>query len=377
MGAASSRTPDLPTTPPGVPASLPPAPTAAAAGVMRPQPLPAPSQPAPSPPPRTGYVAAAREGYEAIIAAIIRPQRATYALDELGPPAFTFRGRRFERSDFTVVNPRGLRIECSWWQPAAADRPTPELPVVLYIHGNSSCRLAVQECLEPLLAEGVTVAALDCAGSGRSEGDYVSLGWHERDDVAAVVAHLRRSGAVSAVALWGRSMGAATALLHCHRDPSIAGAVLDSAFTDLRTLARELVQDGAAREGYRCGAGWRGGEVGAGEEVGGGVAWAARSPHSGLSTATSSTRATVPAFSAAAAATTAAASLILSSPPRSRLCARPCASARASTSTPCARSATWSGRSCPRCVTLRAAASVLQSAARDASCACAVISNGA
>ena len=34
-----------------------------------------------------------------------------------------------------------------------------------------------------------------------------------------------------------RSMGAATALLHAHRDPSIAALVLDSPFTDLRVLA--------------------------------------------------------------------------------------------------------------------------------------------
>jgi hypothetical protein len=35
-------------------------------------------------------------------------------------------------------------------------------------------------------------------------------------------------------------MGAATALLHGNRDPSIAGMVLDSPFSDLRILAEEL-----------------------------------------------------------------------------------------------------------------------------------------
>ena len=41
------------------------------------------------------------------------------------------------------------------------------------------------------------------------------------------------TGTVSTIALWGRSMGAATALMHGERDPSIAGMVLDSAFADL------------------------------------------------------------------------------------------------------------------------------------------------
>ena len=45
------------------------------------------------------------------------------------------------------------------------------------------------------------------------------------------------------IGLWGRSMGAATALLHGHRDPSIAGMVLDSPFSKLRELALEIVNN--------------------------------------------------------------------------------------------------------------------------------------
>jgi acetyl esterase/lipase len=39
-------------------------------------------------------------------------------------------------------------------------------------------------------------------------------------------------------------MGAATALLHGERDPSIAGMVLDSSFADLQMLAEEMVEKG-------------------------------------------------------------------------------------------------------------------------------------
>ena len=75
-----------------------------------------------------------------------------------------------------------------------------------------------------------------------SEGEYVSLGWYERDDLACVVEYLRRTGLVSYIGLWGRSMGAVTALLHAHRDHSIAGLVLDSPFSSLYRLAEELVK---------------------------------------------------------------------------------------------------------------------------------------
>ena len=56
---------------------------------------------------------------------------------------------------------------------------------MVYLHGNSSCRAESLECLPLILGSGVTLFALDCAGSGRSEGKYISLGHHERDDVQA------------------------------------------------------------------------------------------------------------------------------------------------------------------------------------------------
>jgi acetyl esterase/lipase len=59
-----------------------------------------------------------------------------------------------------------------------------------------------------------------------------------------VIEYLRASGGTSTIALWGRSMGAATALLHGERDPSIAAMVLDSAFSSLVTLSEEMVEMG-------------------------------------------------------------------------------------------------------------------------------------
>ena len=62
-------------------------------------------------------------------------------------------------------------------------------------------------------------------GSGLSDGDWVTLGAREVDDLAVAVAHLRTLEYVSTIGLWGRSMGAVTALLYAQKDPSIAGVV--------------------------------------------------------------------------------------------------------------------------------------------------------
>lgn len=62
-------------------------------------------------------------------------------------------------------------------------------------------------------------------GSGLSDGDWVTLGAHEVEDLETAVAHLRKAYPESAIGLWGRSMGAVTALMYSQRDPSIAGVV--------------------------------------------------------------------------------------------------------------------------------------------------------
>ncbi|KAF4699840.1 hypothetical protein FOZ63_007322, partial [Perkinsus olseni] len=74
------------------------------------------------------------------------------------------------------------------------------------------------------------------------ENGDLRIRYYEKDDLAAVVEYLRRSELASTIGLWGRSMGAVTALLHGDRDPSIAGMVIDSAFQDMRTLATDLAQ---------------------------------------------------------------------------------------------------------------------------------------
>ncbi|CAN0334893.1 unnamed protein product, partial [Laminaria digitata] len=156
---------------------------------------------------------------------------------------FDFVGKGFKRIDFRLFNERGHVLECSHWQPRGWRRAD-QLPCVVYMHGNSSARVEALPQLSLALSLGATLVAFDFAGSGRSEGEYVSLGYYERDDLKAVIEHLRRSGEVGAIALWGRSMGAATALLHGDRDMSIAALVLDSAFADLTQLAEEMVERG-------------------------------------------------------------------------------------------------------------------------------------
>jgi len=178
------------------------------------------------------------EAYDSLWRMIIRPPRELYSPEDLGPDRFASQGTSCERTDFHLMNGRGQRLECSYWRPCSGLLGA--LPCVVYLHGNSSSRLEAGVVLEYLLPRNIAVFSMDLAGSGRSDGEYVSLGYYEEQDLRVAVEHLRTSGRASAVALWGRSMGAATAVLRAGEDEELAACVLDSPFASLRQVVEEV-----------------------------------------------------------------------------------------------------------------------------------------
>mmetsp|Transcript_21313 Transcript_21313/g.38963 ORF Transcript_21313/g.38963 Transcript_21313/m.38963 type:complete len:525 (+) Transcript_21313:112-1686(+) len=187
------------------------------------------------------------ESYDILWKMIIRPPRSQYAVSELGYQRFRFQDKAYVRQDEQVVNERGMKMECSHYyplDPKTSGHPPEKLPCVIYLHGNCSSRLEAVDSLRVLLPRRVSVFCLDLAGSGLSEGEYISLGYYEEQDLKVVIKHLKDSGRVSAIGLWGRSMGAATSILRAAGDPTLGACVLDSPFSSLRLVAEELVNSG-------------------------------------------------------------------------------------------------------------------------------------
>lgn len=113
--------------------------------------------------------------------------------------------------------------------------------------GNSGCRLDAQDAVRILLPMNIMVFAFDFSGCGLSSGEFVSLGFYERDDLRCIIDYLRKQEHVTRIALWGRSMGAVTSIMYSAEDPSVSCCVVDSPFSSLRTLAMELVEKMAAK----------------------------------------------------------------------------------------------------------------------------------
>jgi pimeloyl-ACP methyl ester carboxylesterase len=90
--------------------------------------------------------------------------------EDIGPPLFQTPGDRgllVTRTDFTVQNQLNQRVECSWWKPR--DPTKAKMPCVVFLHGNSSCRIDCLDLLTPALERDFTIVAIDFSGSGCSE----------------------------------------------------------------------------------------------------------------------------------------------------------------------------------------------------------------
>jgi len=181
----------------------------------------------------------AGDSYEEAWKAIIRPYRDTYTEEQLGPAKFSIKGQRCRRRDVKLTNMNGQVLECSHFFPGIDSDL--RWPCVVYLHGNSSSRLEAHDVLKVCLPRNLAVFCFDFAGSGRSEGEFVSLGYGEQKDLVCVLRHLRKSGMATSIGLWGRSMGASTAVMRAGRDHCIGACVLDSPFTHIRLVAEELV----------------------------------------------------------------------------------------------------------------------------------------
>ena len=181
--------------------------------------------------------------YEELWKAIIRPVRDNYTDKDLGPEKFRINSKYYKRKDLTLRNSRNQLLMCSFWEPYDEEREYTYLPCVIYLHGNSSSRCEVIPNLKYLLPLNITVFAFDFAACGRSEGEYISLGWYEILDVKCVINFLRNSNKVSTIGLWGRSMGAVTSIMYAAKDPTIGGIFLDSPFFSLNLLMDELSKE--------------------------------------------------------------------------------------------------------------------------------------
>ena len=195
--------------------------------------------------------------YQQIVDTILRPMakqgrpgRLLYdPLHDLGPvqvDVWPNSALKAVRQDHTMTCYGGKKIVFSVWR--IQNNTDVPRPFVVYLHSAVGSRPEALQALHTSLRAGANFAALDFQGSGLSEGDIVTWGYYENNDVVDVVRYLLKLGTTTRIALWGRQLGAATALSYASRDPRVACLVLDTPYSSLDDQM-DMVVAAAQKEG--------------------------------------------------------------------------------------------------------------------------------
>jgi len=173
---------------------------------------------------------------------IIRPPRDNYSISELDFPLNLIEDPNFIyiREDYNVLSKRGYLMMCSFFRADLSKRIPYIRPVVIYLHGNSSSRIEGTKMAFFLLNKGIDLFVFDFPGCGKSEGEYISLGYYEKEDLNSIVDFVEKFPGVGKIGIWGRSMGAVTGLMYSCNDKRIKAQCLDSPFANFKDLAIKL-----------------------------------------------------------------------------------------------------------------------------------------
>lgn len=172
---------------------------------------------------------------------IIRPPRADYDPDEISHIVFNKKLPPIPRIPVSFLNRRKQKIVGSFY--ASGSFQTENIHrCIIYLHGNIGSQKEGRAIVPQYAPRGISVFCFDFSGSGLSDGEYVTLGYNESRDVIDVVNFLAIEMEISEFILWGRSMGATSAILAAPNSPLILGIIVDSAYSDLDSLFDSIGQ---------------------------------------------------------------------------------------------------------------------------------------
>jgi len=171
---------------------------------------------------------------------LICPPKHNYGLESLGPPKQMWGHTTYVKVDGAIVNRRGQRIIFSFYHPEGVDHRSTY--TILYLHSHGGCRVEGYHLIKACGPHKASLCIFDFSGAGLSDGDYISMGIYEKDDTITMMDHIRNNYGVQHFVIWGRSMGAATALQAYPMMRGVFAMVLDSPFTTVSSVYRNAAK---------------------------------------------------------------------------------------------------------------------------------------
>lgn len=110
--------------------------------------------------------------------------------------------------EWTLESQDGLQLWAQFY-PAAEQSHT----YVLAVHGYTVDHRDIAPAIVPFAEQGWNVVAIDQRGRGNSEGNFLSMGWLEKNDVILWAEKITEIDPQAQIVLYGESMGAATVMM--------------------------------------------------------------------------------------------------------------------------------------------------------------------
>jgi uncharacterized protein len=88
----------------------------------------------------------------------------------------------------------------------------------IVVHGYTSDATQMTRWVRNFHEKGYNVLAPDLRGHGKSEGDYIGMGWHDRKDLLQWVDQIIKKDSDAEIVLFGISMGGATVMMASGED---------------------------------------------------------------------------------------------------------------------------------------------------------------
>ncbi|HEX2916337.1 MAG TPA: alpha/beta fold hydrolase [Chloroflexia bacterium] len=143
-------------------------------------------------------------------------------------------GLSYQEVSFPSALNDGITLR-GWWIPnPSSDR------AIIIVHGKAQTRMEMVDYSKNFWEMGYNLLLFDLRGHGKSDGDHYYFGQKESWDTVGAFNFVKSKGFTSEhIGLYGRSMGAATALLAAGHDGEIKTIFSDSSFANFEEVASE------------------------------------------------------------------------------------------------------------------------------------------
>ncbi|CAD8103639.1 unnamed protein product [Paramecium sonneborni] len=165
----------------------------------------------------------------------VRPPRYNYSYFDLGPEYIQLHQGYLRKHERIIINRQNSKLEMSYFE---LNPKTPNC--IVYCHGYNGCRIEGIKYASIVAQFGFNFCTFDFQACGHSEGDFITFGHLEKDDITSILEELEIQFQQKQFILWGRSLGATT--IQLKEQPNVKGLVLDSCFTNFNKLAISIIQ---------------------------------------------------------------------------------------------------------------------------------------